>query len=115
MGQSPKVLFFVFDVVRVDVTVQKRSKKCAFLESLLLKTPQIWPIPDPTPTLTGGELKSWTPGVSERYSIMVLKNGKIVEQLFRRGINGSAAFIDQLTFLISKQSCANLFTAAQAA
>ena len=68
-----------------------------------------------TPTLTGGELKSWTPGVSERYSIMVLKNGKIVEQLFRRGINGSAAFIDQLTFLISKQSCANLFTAAQAA
>ena len=63
-----------------------------------------------TPTLTGGELKSWAPGVSERYSIMVLKNGKIVEQLFRRGINGSAAFIDQLTFLISKQSCANLFS-----
>ena len=54
LGQSPKGLFFVFEVVRVDVTVQKRSKKCAFLESLLLKTPQIWPI-DPTPTLTGGE------------------------------------------------------------
>ena len=44
LGQSPKGLFFVFEVVRVDVTVQKRSKKCAFLESLLLKTPQIWPI-----------------------------------------------------------------------
>ena len=55
LGQSPKSLFFVFEVVRVDVTVQKRSKKCAFLESLLLKTPQIWPISDPTPTLTGGE------------------------------------------------------------
>ena len=53
LGQSPKGLFFVFEVVRVDVTVQKRSKKCAFLESLLLKTPQIWPISDPTPTLTG--------------------------------------------------------------
>ena len=30
LGQSPKSLFFVFEVVRVDVTVQKRSKKCAF-------------------------------------------------------------------------------------
>ena len=53
LGQSPRGLFFVFEVVRVDVTVQKRSKKCAFLESLLLKTPQIWPISDPTPTLGG--------------------------------------------------------------
>ena len=52
-GAKPQGLFFVFEVVRVDVTVQKRSKKCAFLESLLLKTPQIWPISDPTPTLTG--------------------------------------------------------------
>ena len=51
-GKAPG-LVFVFEVVRVDVTVQKRSKKCAFLESLLLKTPQIWPISDPTPTLTG--------------------------------------------------------------
>ena len=54
-GKAPRACFFVFEVVRVDVTVQKRSKKCAFLESLLLKTPQIWPISDPTPTLTGGE------------------------------------------------------------
>ena len=53
-GKAQRALFFVFEVVRVDVTVQKRSKKCAFLESLLLKTPQIWPISDPTPTLTGG-------------------------------------------------------------
>ena len=31
LGQSPKGLFFVFEVVRVDVTVQKRSKKmCIF-------------------------------------------------------------------------------------
>ena len=52
-GAKPQGLVFVFDVVRVNVTVQKRSKKCAFLESLLLKTPQIWPIFDPTPTLTG--------------------------------------------------------------
>ena len=53
-GKAPFAeLVFVFEVVRVDVTVQKRSKKCAFLESLLLKTPQIWPISDPTPTLTG--------------------------------------------------------------
>ena len=54
-GKAPRACFFFFEVVRVDVTVQKRSKKCAFLESLLLKTPQIWPISDPTPTLTGGE------------------------------------------------------------
>ena len=52
LGQSPKGLFFVFEVVRVDVTVQKVKKMC-ILESLLLKTPQIWPISDPTPTLTG--------------------------------------------------------------
>ena len=30
LGQSPRACFFVFEVVRVDVTVQKRSKKCAF-------------------------------------------------------------------------------------
>ena len=29
-GQSPKGLFFVFEVVRVDVTVQKRSKNVHF-------------------------------------------------------------------------------------
>ena len=52
-GKAPRAFFF--EVVRVDVTVQKKVKKCAFLESLLLKTPQIWPISDPTPTLTGGE------------------------------------------------------------
>ena len=52
LGQSPRA-FFVFEVVRVDVTVQKSQKKMCILESLLLKTPQIWPISDPTPTLTG--------------------------------------------------------------
>ena len=52
-GKAPE-LIFVFEVVRVDVTVQKVKKMC-ILESLLLKTPQIWPISDPTPTLTGGE------------------------------------------------------------
>ena len=30
LGQSPKGLFFVFEVVRVDVTVQKRSKNVHF-------------------------------------------------------------------------------------
>ena len=30
LGQSPREAYFVFEVVRVDVTVQKRSKKCAF-------------------------------------------------------------------------------------
>ena len=29
-GAKPKGLFFVFEVVRVDVTVQKRSKMCIF-------------------------------------------------------------------------------------
>ena len=29
-GAKPQGLFFFFEVVRVDVTVQKRSKKCAF-------------------------------------------------------------------------------------
>ena len=53
-GKAPE-LVFVFEVVRVDVTVQKGQKNVHFLESLLLKTPQIWPISDPTPTLTGGE------------------------------------------------------------
>ena len=44
LGQSPKGLFFVFEVVRVDVTVQKGQKMCIFRIFLLLKTPQIWPI-----------------------------------------------------------------------
>ena len=43
-GKAPRACFLFFEVVRVDVTVQKKVKKCAFLESLLLKTPQIWPI-----------------------------------------------------------------------
>ena len=30
LGQSPKSLFFVFEVVRVDVTVQKVKKMCIF-------------------------------------------------------------------------------------
>ena len=30
LGQSPKGLFFVFEVVRVDVTVQKVKKMCIF-------------------------------------------------------------------------------------
>ena len=68
-------------------------------------------IANATPTLTGGEyLKPWSPGVSETYTMLVLKKGKLVEQLFRRGINGSTAFIDQLTFVIDKQTCANLFS-----
>ena len=53
LGQSPKGLFLFLKLL-VDVTVQK-GQKCAFLESLLLKTPQIWPISDPTPHANRGE------------------------------------------------------------
>ena len=54
LGQAPFLLIFVFEVVRVDVTVQKKVKKMCILESLLLKTPQIWPISDPTPHANRG-------------------------------------------------------------
>ena len=47
-GAKPQACFLFFEVVRVDVTVQKVKKMC-ILESLLLKTPQIWPISDPPP------------------------------------------------------------------
>ena len=53
-GQSPKGLFLFLKLLG-GCNRSKKVKKCAFLESLLLKTPQIWPISDPTPTLTGGE------------------------------------------------------------
>ena len=55
-GKAPRACFLFFEVVRVDVTVQKRSKKCAFLESLLLKKHRKFgQFLTPTPTLTGGE------------------------------------------------------------
>lgn len=37
-----------------------------------------------TPTLTGGEWKK-TSAVSEKYSQVVIRKGKLVEQIFRRG------------------------------
>lgn len=61
-----------------------------------------------TPTLTGGEWKK-TSSVSEKYSQFVIHRGKLVEQIFRRGKYQHTAFIDQLTFVIDKKTCENLF------
>ena len=52
-GKAPSC--FLFLKLLGGCNRSKRSKKCAFLESLLLKTPQIWPFLTPPPTLTGGE------------------------------------------------------------
>lgn len=43
-------------------------------------------------------------------STLVLKNGKLREQLIRYGKCGQFAFIDQLTFVLNKQSFVNLMT-----
>ena len=53
-GKAPRACFLFLKLLG-GCNRSKKVKKCAFLESLLLKTPQIWPISDPTPTLTGGE------------------------------------------------------------
>ena len=53
-GKAPRACFLFLKLLG-GCNRSKKVKKCAFLESLLLKTPQIWPIFDPTPTLTGGE------------------------------------------------------------
>lgn len=62
-----------------------------------------------TPTLTGGVWKKNKSSVSEKYSMFVVRKGKLVEQIFRRGVNQHKAFVDQLTFVIDKKTCANLF------
>ena len=54
-GKAPRACFLFLKLLGGCNRSKKVKKKCAFLESLLLKTPQIWPISDPTPTLTGGE------------------------------------------------------------
>ena len=51
-GKAPRACFLFLKLLG-GCNRSKKVKKCAFLESLLLKTPQIWPISDPTPTLTG--------------------------------------------------------------
>ena len=38
----------------------------------------------------------------------VIKNGKLVEVMVRTGTGGNQAFIDQLTFVIERGSCARL-------
>ena len=53
LGQSPKGLFFVFEVVRVDVTVQKGQKMCIFRIFATKKHRKFGQFSDPTPTLTG--------------------------------------------------------------
>lgn len=63
-----------------------------------------------TPTLTGGEWRKQAhQGVSEKYEQFVIQKGKLVKQIFRRGVNGNHAFIDQLTFVFDKSSIPNLF------
>ena len=47
-GAKPQGLVFVLKLLG-GCNRSKKVKKCAFLESLLLKTPQIWLIFDPTP------------------------------------------------------------------
>ena len=42
-GKAPRACFLFLKLLG-GCNRSKRSKKCAFLESLLLKTPQIWPI-----------------------------------------------------------------------
>ena len=52
LGQSPKGLFFVFEVVRVDVTVQKVKKMCIFRIFATKKHRKFGQF-RPHPTLTG--------------------------------------------------------------
>ena len=47
-GKAPRACFLFLKLLG-GCNRSKKVKKCAFLESLLLKTPQIWPISDPTP------------------------------------------------------------------
>ena len=62
------------------------------------------------PTLTGDELQK-SQAVSEKYRRLVIRKGKAVEEIFRRGINGHCAFIDQLTFVLEKETLNKLFDA----
>lgn len=67
-----------------------------------------WGVSD-TPTLTGGDsnhlpqfdVKAF---VSKKVSLPVIRNGKLVEQLFRTPTEGNKAFIDQLTFVFDKHT-----------
>ena len=52
-GKAPRACFFFLKLLG-GCNRSKKVKKCAFLESLLLKTPQIWPISDPTPHANRG-------------------------------------------------------------
>ena len=68
-----------------------------------------------TPPLTGGDNKKNLDRVvdpsryvSERFSQVVIRNGKSVEQLLRRPTAGNLAFIDQLTFVFDKDSIPEL-------
>ena len=49
--------------------------------------------------------------MSEKYRRIVIRKGKAVEEIFRRGINGHFAFIDQLTFVLEKETLNRLFDA----
>ena len=47
-GKAPRACFLFLKLLG-GCNRSKKVKKCAFLESLLLKTPQIWPISTPPP------------------------------------------------------------------
>lgn len=42
--------------------------------------------------------------LSESFTQLVLRNGRLVEQVIRRPINGATAFIDQLTFVVHRST-----------
>lgn len=72
-----------------------------------------WGVLFDTPTLTGGDtelLPRFSPEefVSKCVSLPVIRNGKLVEQLFRTPTEGNKAFIDQLTFVFDKESLCDL-------
>lgn len=66
------------------------------------------------PTLTGGDqgkephIPDFGKPLSETHSVFVLKNGRMVEQLVRRPTNAAYAFIDQLTFVVHRDTCEKL-------
>lgn len=64
------------------------------------------------PTLTGGEgKKEGVKFVSRRTSLPVMRNGKLVDELFRQPTEGNKAFVDQLTFSFDKSSLERIYKA----
>ncbi len=87
---------------RRQAAFEQRMKECWGVD---IKAARLAP-----PTLTGDELQK-AQAVSEKYRRLVIRKGKAVEEIFRRGINGHCAFIDQLTFVLEKETLNKLFDA----